>query len=160
MELERTALPGIGLCHTFTTARGRRVGVISYYTGERDVLVYDAYDPDTVAEEIHLSAAEADGVADLLSVADVVERLADVERQMHGLITRKIPIDRGSVYDGRTLGETRARTRTGASIVAVVRDGTVIVSPRPDFGFVAGDVIVVVGTDDGTAAVAGLLTDG
>ncbi len=160
MELERTALPGIGLCHTFTTARGRRVGVISYYTGERDVLVYDADDPDTVAEEIHLTTTEADGIADLLSVAHVVERLAEVAEQLHDLVTRKIPIDRGSMYDGRTLGETRARTRTGASIVAVGRDGTVIASPRPDFRFTAEDVIVVVGTDDGTAAVASLLTDG
>ncbi len=158
MELERTALPGIGLCHTFTTTRGRRVGVISYYTGERDVLVYDSEDPDTVVEEIHLSTAEADGIADLLSVSHVVERLADVEQQMHGLVTRKIPIEAGSAYDGRTLGDTRARTRTGASIVAVVRDGSVVASPRPDFRFAASDVIVVVGTDDGTGAVADLLS--
>ncbi|MGH3545678.1 MAG: cation:proton antiporter regulatory subunit [Mycobacteriales bacterium] len=160
MELERTALPGIGLCHTLTTERGRRVGVISYYTGERDVLVYDIDDSDTVVEEIRLSTAEADGIADLLSASQVVERLADLEQQMHGLATRKIPIDAGSVYDGRTLADTRARTRTGASIVAVVRDGRVIASPRPDFCFAAGDVIVVVGTADGTAAVADVLTDG
>ena len=44
--------------------------------------------------------------------------------------------------------------------VAVVRDQRVIASPRPDFGFRAGDVVVAVGTADGTAAVVDLLTRG
>ncbi|MGH3426895.1 MAG: cation:proton antiporter regulatory subunit [Mycobacteriales bacterium] len=160
MELERSALPGIGLCHTFTTARGRRVGVISYYSGERDLVLYDADDPDSVVEEVQLSIEEAEGVADLLSVSRIVERLADLEQQTQVLVTRKIPIRAGSTYDGRLLGDTQTRTRTSASIVAVVRDGAVIASPRPDFRFEADDVVVVIGTAHGTSAAATLFTDG
>jgi TrkA domain protein len=44
--------------------------------------------------------------------------------------------------------------------VAVVRDGGVFASPRPDFRFAAGDVAVVVGTEDGTAGVARIFSDG
>ena len=44
--------------------------------------------------------------------------------------------------------------------VAVVRGAEVVASPRPDFVFRAGDVIVVIGTADGTAAVAAILADG
>jgi TrkA domain protein len=33
-------------------------------------------------------------------------------------------------------------------------------SPRPDFLFRDGDIVVVVGTADGTAAVAEILADG
>jgi TrkA domain protein len=44
--------------------------------------------------------------------------------------------------------------------VAVVRDRAVVASPRPDFVFRAGDVVVAVGTAEGTAAVAAILTDG
>ncbi|MFC6936914.1 cation:proton antiporter regulatory subunit [Actinomadura yumaensis] len=51
-------------------------------------------------------------------------------------------------YDGRPLGDTQARTRSGASIVAVVRSGQVHASPRPDFVFAAGDTVVVVGTGE------------
>ena len=47
---------------------------------------------------------------------------------------------------GRPLGDTRIRTRTGASIVAVLRDGQVVPSPDPSFVFATGDVVVVVGT--------------
>jgi TrkA domain protein len=44
--------------------------------------------------------------------------------------------------------------------VAVVRGGNVFASPRPDFVFRAGDVVVVIGTAEGTAAVAAVLADG
>jgi TrkA domain protein len=83
-----------------------------------------------------------------------------LNRQVEGLVTVQIAIAAGSPFDGRTLGDTRARTRTGASIVAVVRDGDVAVSPRPDFRFAAGDVVVVVGTGEGTAAVSAIFNDG
>jgi TrkA domain protein len=43
--------------------------------------------------------------------------------------------------------------------VAVVRDREVVASPRPDFVFRAGDVVVVVGTAEGTEAVAEILAD-
>jgi TrkA domain protein len=160
VDIERTALPGIGLQHVFTTARDRRIGVISYRDGHRDLLVYDREDPDTCVLTVPLTVEEASALAELLGTARIVERLAELHRQVEGLVSAQLPIAAGSPYDGRPLGDTRARTRTGASIVAVVRDGNVAASPRPDFEFRAGDVIVVVGTADGTAAVADLLATG
>jgi len=41
VEVERTALPGIGLRHVFTTSNGRRLGVVSHRSGRRDLVVYD-----------------------------------------------------------------------------------------------------------------------
>ena len=160
MDIEQIGLPGIGLQHVFTTARGRRVGVVSHRTGRRDLVVYQRDDPDSAAVTVALTPEEADALAEILGTHRVVERLAELERQVEGLVTEQIVIAPGSPYDGRTLGDTQARTRTGASIVAVVRDKRVVASPRPDFGFRAGDVIVVVGTADGTAAVVDLLTHG
>lgn len=160
MDVERTTLPGIGLRHTFTSERGRQVAVISHRSGRRDLVIYDRADPDTATETLSLSRSEADGLAELLTTSRVEERLAELGRQVEGLTSEQIAITPGSPYDGQTLGATHARTRTGASIVAVVRDGEVIASPRPDFGFHAGDVVVVVGTADGTAAVAEILAQG
>ena len=160
MDLERTALPGIGLQHAFTTARGRRVAVISHHLGRRDLVVYDKADPDTAVLSVSLTAEEANGLAELLGSTRIVERLAELQRQVQGLTSEQIPIAAGSPYDGRPLADTRTRTRTGASIVAVVRNGEVHASPRPDFVFHAGDVVVVVGTDDGTSAVAELFASG
>ncbi len=160
MDVERTALPGLGLQHVFTTARGRGVGVVSHHTGRRDLVIYDAHDPDTAAETVVLTPDEANALAELLGTQRIVERLAELARQVEGLVSRQVPIEPGSPYDRRPLGDTRARTRTGASIVAVVRGGQVIASPRPDFWFAAGDVVVVVGTAEGTDAVAQIFVSG
>ncbi len=160
MDVERTALPGIGLRHVFATGKGRRVGVVSHHTGRRDLVIYRRDDPDSAADSVVLSEQEANVLAELLGGARVVERLAELHRQAEGLVSEQIVVAPGSPYDGRTLGDTRARTRTGASIVAVVRDGQVMVSPRPDFVFTAGDIVLAIGTADGAAAVAAILADG
>jgi TrkA domain protein len=160
VDVERTALPGIGLRHVFSTGRGRRVGVVSHHTGRRDLVIYRRDDPDSAADSVVLSAEEANALAELLGGTRIVERLAELHRQVEALVSQQILIGAGTPYVGRSLGETRARTRTGASIVAVVRDGEVVASPRPDFVFQAGDIVLVIGTADGTAAVARIFTDG
>ena len=160
MDIERVNLPGIGMRHAITTERGRRIGVVSHHTGRRDLVVYDADDPDSAVVSVALTGTEANALAELLGTARLVERLTELNRQVEGLVTEQIVLAEGSPYDGRTLGDTASRTRTGASIVAVVRGGQVFASPRPDFRFSAGDVVVVVGTAEGTTAVAQILTDG
>jgi TrkA domain protein len=66
----------------------------------------------------------------------------------------------GSRFDGATLGDTEMRSRTGTSIIAVVRGGVVHPSPRPDFDLRGGDLLVVVGTEEGLAAAARRLERG
>ncbi|GGM24771.1 cation:proton antiporter regulatory subunit [Dactylosporangium sucinum] len=160
MDVQRTDLPGIGTSHVVTTGRGRRIGIVSHRSGRRDLVIYDTEDPDTSIVSVALSAGEANAVAEYLGTARIVEQLAEMQRQVAGLVTEQLVITPGSPYDGRTLGDTRARTRTGASVVAVVRGNEVIASPRPDFGLLARDLVVVVGTAAGAEGVATLLTDG
>lgn len=160
MDVERIELPGIGTSHVVTTGRGRRIGIVSHRSGRRDLVVYDKEDPDTSVVSVALSADEANTIAEYLGTARIIEQLAEMQRQVAGLLTEQLVLVPGSPYDGRTLGDTQARTRTGASIVAVVRGNDVIASPRPDFGLLARDLIVVVGTPAGVEGVATLLTDG
>lgn len=160
MNVEETALPGIGLRHDFSTRSGRRVGVVSHHSGRRVLVVYDAHDPDSCVESIPLTPEEGDVLSELLGAPHIVEKLADLSQVFAGLVGEQITITSGSPYEGRPLGDTQARTRTGASIVAVVRDREVLASPRPDFRFQAEDVVVVVGTPENTAAVGQLLRSG
>lgn len=160
MDVERTDLPGIGLRHEFRTARGQYAAVISHHSGRRDLVVYHPQDPDTALATLVLKPDEANGVAELLGTARIVERLAELQRQVTGLVTSQTPIAAGSPYDARPLGDTQARSRTGASIVAVIRAGEVIASPDPGFRFHARDIVVAVGTQEGTAAVAEILARG
>ncbi|WP_157249883.1 cation:proton antiporter regulatory subunit [Nonomuraea typhae] len=160
MEVEQTALPGIGLRHEFTTQSGRRIGVVSHRTGRRDLVIYDKGDPDRACEAVQLNDDEADALSELLGAPRIVQRLNELHRQVEGLVSVQLAITSGAPYAGRPMGETRMRTRTGSSIVAVVRDGQVVASPGPDFVFAAGDTVVVVGTLEGTAAAADILAAG
>ncbi|GAA4065497.1 MULTISPECIES: cation:proton antiporter regulatory subunit [Actinomadura] len=160
MDVERTTLPGIGLRHVLTTSRGRQIGVVTHRTDRRDLVIYDKEDPDTCVVSVALTGEEANALAELLGSGRVVERLAELHREVEGLVTEQFPIAAGSPFDGRPLADTQARTRTGASIVAVVREGRVHASPRPHFVFHEGDTVVVVGTAEGTAAVAEILASG
>ncbi|MFI7704305.1 cation:proton antiporter regulatory subunit [Nonomuraea sp. NPDC049480] len=160
MEIEQTALPGIGLRHEFTTRSGRRIGVVSHRTGRRDLVIYDPDDPDRACETVKLNDEEADALAELLGAPRVVQRLNDLHREVEGLVSEKLPIAEGSPYAGRPMGDAQVRTRTGASIVAVVRGGQVFTSPAPDFTLAVGDLVVVVGSADSVNAVADILAHG
>ncbi len=146
VEITETKLPGIGLRHDFVTEDGRRVGVVSHKSGRRDLVVFGKDDPDACSAVIGLSGPEADALAEFLGSRRIVERLASLSEQVANLVTGKVRIAHGSRYDGLTLGATRARTRTGASVVALIHHGDAIASPGPDAPLEGGDVLVVVGT--------------
>jgi TrkA domain protein len=156
MDIHETALPGVGLRHDFTTRTGRQLGVITHRTGRRDLIVYDREDPDASQEVVPLTGDEAEALGELLGADRVVEHLADLQR-IEGLAIDWLAIRPGSPYAGRTIAETQARSRTGVSIVAVLRDDSAIPAPTPDVRLQAGDTLVVVGTIDGISALADLL---
>ena len=160
VEIEQAALPGIGSRHVIVARSGRRVGVVTHRSGRRELVIYDADDPDSAAASLVLTPDEADALAELLGAPRIIQRLARLHRELEGLVSEQVIITSDSPYVGRTLGETQARTRTGASIVAVVREGEVHASPGPDFQVQARDIVVVVGTAEGTAGVARILADG
>lgn len=139
------------------TASGRTVGVVSHRNGRRDLVLYDMDDPDACLASIPLTDDEAEALADILGASLMLGQLAGLRQQAAGLLTEQIPITAGSPFVGRRLGDTRTRTRTGASIVAVMRDREVIASPGPSFAFEANDVVVVVGTRQGLDGVTAIL---
>ena len=156
MDIQETNLPGVGLRHDFTTKAGRQLGVVTHRTGRRDLLVYDRSDPDACQEVIQLTDDEADALAELLGAARLVEHLAGLQR-IEGLAIDWLPIRPGSPYAGRAIADTQARSRTGTSIVAILRGDGAIPAPTPDAGLEPDDTLVVVGTADGIKELSKLL---
>jgi TrkA domain protein len=156
MDITETALPGVGLRHNFTTRAGRQLGVVTHRTGRRDLLVYDRADPDR-CEVIQLTDDEADALADLLGADRLVSGLAKLQQQIEGLAIDWLEIRAGSPAAGGTIADTQARSRTGVSIVAIVRGDSAIPAPTPDQRLEAGDTLVVVGTARGVKALTALL---
>ncbi|AHH19703.1 TrkA-C domain-containing protein [Nocardia nova SH22a] len=160
MNVEVTSLPGIGIRKEFALSHNaRRVGVIDHKDGTLDLLISKRGDPDGT-EQITMTGPEATVLANLLGAPQLVAQLEEEHRELEGLATKQFSIRANSVYDGRPLGDTQMRSRTTASIVAVMRAGQPLASPGPEFVFTAGDVLVVVGTVDGLTAAARILTDG
>jgi TrkA domain protein len=157
MDVNETALPGVGLRYDFLTRAGRQVGVVAHRGGRRDLLVYDREDPDTCREVVQLTEEEADTLADMLGAARIAGRLAELRQRIEGLAIDWLELRPGSPYAGRPLGDTQARSRTGTSIVAVLRGEQAIPAPSPDLPLQAGDTAVVVGTPEGIAALGALL---
>lgn len=147
------------MCKDFPLVEARRrIGVIEHRDGSVDLVVSRPGDYDTTTS-IPLSGTEIGVLAGLLGAPQVVQKSRDVP-VVGELSTRQFAIDRGSPFDGRPLRDTAMRTRTKASVVAVVRAGDVTPSPGTDFTFIAGDLVVVVGTDEGLDAAGRLLDQG
>ncbi|MBC6463866.1 cation:proton antiporter regulatory subunit [Actinomadura sp. HBU206391] len=157
MDVNEVLLPGVGLRYEFINHEGDRIGVIAERTGEFELVVYEGADPDEARSILRLDSEEADTLAEILGAPRIAERFADLTREVPGLSAGQIEVPAGTPYVGRPLGATRARTRTGASIVAIVRDEGVIASPTPDEVLRAGDVLVVIGMRDGIAGVRRLI---
>lgn len=157
--MQKTTLPGIGIRHDLTTKAGRLVGVVSHRNGNRDLVIYDQNDPDSCSASVLLTDDEATALADILGAAVMLGQLVGIPDQAEALVTEQVPIAPGSSYDGRQLGDTRARTRTGVSIVAVLREHEVFTSPGPDFIFEGGDKVVVVGTRVGLDKLTDILAN-
>lgn len=156
LRIESRVLPGIGVCQELELHDGRRVGIVNRRNGQRDIVIYDE-DGDGAAAAITLDDDEANVMAELLGAPQLVARLADLQRSADEVLIEQLPLPPESPYSGRPLAETAARSRTGASIVAVLRHGATYPSPTPDFVLHAGDLIVTVGTRDGVDHLARIL---
>lgn len=155
-EVTEVRLPGVGVRHDYTTEAGERVGVLTHRGGRREILVYDRDDPDRCRAVLHLSNDDTRTLAELLGAPQVSEALTSVQR-IEGLAIDWLAIAAESRFSASTIAEGRFRTRTGASIVAIIRGDTTVPSPGPDQRLEAGDVVVAVGTPEGLAQLRDLL---
>ena len=160
VNIEVTPLPGIGVRKDFALRDGRRVGVVSHRDGKLALIVSKADDPDATLAELPLTTEEAGALSNLLGAPQLVAQLAEEQRDLPGIRTKQLPINDGSPFDGRPLGDTAMRTRTGVSLVAVMRAGQVHPSPGPEFMLSAGDLLVAVGTGEGLGNAAKILKHG
>jgi TrkA domain protein len=159
-EISEVKLPGLGVRYEFTTQEGKRVGVVSHRTGRKELFFADPVDPDAFKRMLVLGDEDARTLAELLGGSRIAEELAELQQRVEGLAIDWLPLRQDSPYAGRTIGEARVRTRTGVSIVAVVRGEQAIPAPGPDLEIDPGDYLVVVGTTRGIEEVVELLHRG
>jgi TrkA domain protein len=96
-------------------------------------------------------------LSELLGAGRVTETVSTVRQQIEGLAIEWIDVGTTSPAIGHTIAELQLRTRTGASVVAVIRGDTTVPAPEPDLEFAPRDVVVAVGTDEGLATLRSIL---
>lgn len=152
-DVNEVQLPGVGLRHDFVTRSGRTVGVVSHRSGRRDLVVYDADDPDRAVASVELTEDEGHTLSELLGGSRIVEHLEELSHQVEGLALEWLTVSATSALAGQSIADARVRSRTGASVVAVVRrDGEAVPAPGPEDALQAGDTVIVVGTPEAVAA--------
>ena len=156
-EVRETRLLGVGVRHEFTTASGEDIAVLVHHDGRREILVYDSDDPDSCSTIATLSASDSRTVAELLGASQVTEVVGAVQQEIEGLAIEWLEVRADSPALGTTIGDGAYRTRTGASVVAVIRNHRSIPAPGPEFAFEVDDMIVAVGTPDGVAELRRLI---
>jgi K+:H+ antiporter subunit KhtT len=159
MEVFETPLPGIGVRHEFMTSDGERLGVVTRRDSRRELLLYDRDDPDSCRVTIELTPEEAATMVELLGGSRVTERLQDLRHEVEGLSIQWVTIPLRRSMAGRTIADGEIRTRTGASVVAVIRGDQSVPGPGPDFQFEQGDVVLLMGSEPSVEAAERLLTE-
>ena len=147
-EIEETLLPGVGVRHEFTSDGGERVVLVTHRTGRRELAIYDRDDPDLRRAVVHLSVDDTTALGELIGASHVSETVRRVQ-QLEGVAMDWVTVGSTSPGVGASIGDGAYRTRTGASIVAIVRGDSTIPAPGPEARFASGDVVVAVGTPAG-----------
>ncbi|MDQ4082881.1 MAG: cation:proton antiporter [Actinomycetota bacterium] len=102
---------------------------------------------DRVRRELYAPITERSTDGDLLSRLRQASEMIEADW---------IELPENSLLAGKKIGDLEVRTRTGASIVAVVRGEGVTANPGPEVALAPGDTIGVLGTADQRAAIRDL----
>jgi TrkA domain protein len=156
-KVRETLLPGVGVRLEFTTTMGERVALLTHRNGRRELAVYHRDDPDACTTVLHLSPDDTRTLTEVLGGSQVSEVVVAVQQQVEGLAIEWLSVKPQSRFAGATIGDGQFRTKTGTSIVAIVRGDTSVPAPGPDTTLQPGDVVVAIGTPDGLARMRDLL---
>ena len=77
-------------------------------------------------------------VSDRSAPSELAERMGEVQAQIEGLLFEWITIPADAPMTDRSIRDGELRTRTGASVVAVLRGEGSVPAPDPEFVFAAG----------------------
>jgi TrkA domain protein len=157
VEIVETMLPGVGMRYDLRTRTNVNFSLVIDRNGGADILTFDEDDPDRAVSKLQLEPEEALQLAELLGAPRIMQRFADLSREVPGLETSRFTVRPDSPYAGRPLGDSKARSRTGCSIVAIIRGERVITGPTPQEQLLANDALIALGSADGLAALEALI---
>lgn len=145
MQVKEHDLPGVGKKFALTTNDGERMTVIIHNTGHREIYTFNGRD-EFPQSALRMEDAEARMLGAILGGAYFQPAVAESMDMVLGQLSVEwFKVAAGSPLAGRTIQESAIRKRTGASVIAILRDGSPHPNPGPGDVMEAGDTLLVVG---------------
>ena len=83
-HVERAELPGIGVRHDINTEAGRRLSIINFRDGGRELAISDEDDPDRAEETVALTDDEARALSEVLGGSLILTQMVGLRDQLAG----------------------------------------------------------------------------
>lgn len=149
MEVKMADLPGVGKKISFQTAEKQMIVIVIHHSGKRDLYFFQDTDEDEADYFLTLTAEETRELgAQLLGAT--YQPIDDDQMKIFQkqLVMEWIKLTPGSPFAGKRIAESRIRTHTGASVIAVMQGDDITVSPDVDMVLKAGDTVMAAGKRD------------
>ncbi len=159
IEVREVTLPGVGKKYVMGLRAGGNLAVVVRPDGERQLHHFLEHG-DRPRDVVRVDAEEAQQLANLLGRPVVqAPSVEDLDLILGALEIDWVPLGEASPLAGRALGASQMRQRTGASVIAILRDGRALANPGIDTVFEPGDTLLLIGspaqTDAARALIAG-----
>lgn len=139
-------LPGVGKKISFKTSENQTIVIIIHHSGKRDLYFFEDADDDEADYFLSLTPEETREMgAQMLGVAFHPVDDDDMKILQNQLVMEWIKLTPASPFVDKQIAESRIRTRTGASVIAVMHGDEIIVSPDIDTVLKAGDTVMAAG---------------
>lgn len=142
-------LPGVGKKISFQTAEKQKIVIIIHHSGKRDLYFFQDTEEDDADYFLTLTSEETRELgAQLLGVA--FQPVDDDKMQIFHkqLVMEWIKLTPGSPFVDKKIAESRIRSHTGASVIAVMHGDDITVSPDINMMLKAGDTVMAAGKRD------------
>lgn len=145
MDVREHDLPGVGKKFACKLDAGDRLTVIIHNTGARELYFFQPGE-DFPHAAVRLEDSEARKLGAILGGAYFQPTVADsMEMVLGQLSVEWMKVEPGSPLAGKTILESAIRERTGASVIAILRDGNAVPNPQPEQRIAPGDTLMVIG---------------
>ncbi|CAM4460251.1 cation:proton antiporter regulatory subunit [Paenibacillus tarimensis] len=149
MKVRSAELPGIGKKISFITAENSMIVIIIHHTGRRDLYFFEDSDNDEADFSINLSSEETRELgAQLLGALYQPVDLDRLEFFRKQIRIEWLEVHPESSLAGKSIAESRIRSRTGATIIGIVKEDEVQAVPDIDILLQPGDTLMVLGKRD------------
>lgn len=156
MDVREHDLPGVGKKYAISTIEGDRMTIIIHNTGHREIYHFKQGE-DYPYFAIRLQDPEARKLGAILGGAYFQPPVADtMEMVLDQLSIEWLKVDADSKLVGQTLEGAAIRQQTGASVMAVLRDGKAYPNPQPSERIESGDTLMVIGNREQVSKFAGI----